>query len=218
MICAALLALLVFPAGVGLLGVEGGLPLAPTIALGAGALCAAVAPARGGACALAGLAAGAAALAGPWTMAWAASAADGAARLPFPLGGGLVLAGALTLGMGVGLARGPWVSVGRAALLVALAAALDHGPTAWAWLADEPPLSPRGAALALDLSPRAVFMESSGVDWMRQSAVYGPAGTDRIGPDLRAPYGGVVAGSCLLLIGWTLLGARLALRGRRPAP
>ena len=73
-----------------------------------------------------------------------------------------------------------------------------------AGLSAEPVWSPRAAALLLDFSPATLLVESAGVDWMRQPAVYGPAGADAIGPDLRLPWRGELAGPAVFLVGCAL--------------
>jgi hypothetical protein len=79
------------------------------------------------------------------------------------------------------------------------------------------PLEPALARLALDLSPATLVLESAGVDWMRDPAVYDPVATDRF---QRLPYRGALAGPLVLLVGCalaSLAGLRLR-RARRPVP
>ncbi|MCP3919450.1 MAG: hypothetical protein GY711_28260 [bacterium] len=64
--------------------------------------------------------------------------------------------------------------------------------------------SPPVAARLLDLSPATLVIESAGIDWMRHPAVYEPVGADAIGPELRLPWRGKLAGPVVLLVGCTL--------------
>jgi len=83
------------------------------------------------------------------------------------------------------------------------------------------PFAPPVAARLLDLSPVTLALECASVDWMRHPAVYEPVGTDSIGPELRAPWRGSLAGSTVLLVGCALaiaVGSATAARGSRPRP
>jgi len=113
--------------------------------------------------------------------------------LPESLVGSEALAGLIALGVFLGLGR--WgASVPPWALVVAVA--LDGAPGGWGLVATSPGIAPWGPATTaalLDFSPRAFVMESGAVDWMRHPEVYGPCGTDRIGPELRMGWTGSLA-------------------------
>jgi len=133
------------------------------------------------------------------------------------LGGWSAVLGLAALGAAVGgLDRA--TAFGRAVLLLALAALLDGAPTGWGLFVEAPPFGAAETARLLDASPRVLAMEAAGADWMRDPAVYGPAGADRIGPELRAPYPVRVAGLRVLLMGCVALAARVLLSPTRGTP
>ena len=113
--------------------------------------------------------------------------------------------GLMLLGSGLGsLLRGRWSldsSVLGAALFL-LAAFLTVLPGG-AGRVDGGAFEPEITAWLLDLSPASLMVESAGIDWLRHPAVYGPAGGDAIGPDLRGPWG-PLAGGVLALLGCVL--------------
>lgn len=134
-------------------------------------------------------------------------------------------AGLLMLGRGLGA-----VLVGRCggdvrsvAAAVFLGAALLSALPGGAGRVSSGAFSPQTTVWMLDLSPATLMVESAGIDWLRYPAVYGPAGGDAIGPDLRIPWnawgwapipGGVLAGGVLSLVGYAL--TCLSRRLRRP--
>jgi hypothetical protein len=134
----------------------------------------------------------------------------GAGWPPAAVCGGFFAAG-LALGRAGGLDQGVIPRAGLSLLLLAVAS----GAPAVGGLAGDAPWSPRVSARLLDLSPVVLVVESAGVDWTRHPAVYDPAGGDALGPDLRQPWRGELAGPGVLLVGCTLL--LVALR-RRVAP
>ena len=83
---------------------------------------------------------------------------------------------------------------------VLLAGALAHAPTLGGLIGPAPWPAPT-TALLLDLAPTSYVAEARGVDWMRDERIYDSAGTSSIGPDLRRPYRGSLAGWGLLLVG-----------------
>ena len=74
--------------------------------------------------------------------------------------------------------------------------------------------TPAQTARLLDLSPVTQLVELAGVDWMRHPAVYEPARTLDIGPELRGPFRGALAGPLWLLVGCALAGVGAWLRSR----
>ena len=68
--------------------------------------------------------------------------------------------------------------------------------------------APRAAALALDLSPLSLVLETGGLDWMRRPAVYEPAGVDWLGD--RRPHRAPLAACVCFVVGFgaALLGGR----------
>ena len=120
-----------------------------------------------------------------------------------------VVAGLFAAGWGMG-ARWPGGAGWTAAAALAALALLGALPTL-VGLAGDAPWSPGVAARLLDLSPLSLVLESAGVDWMRHPAVYGPAGADALGPDLRLPWRGALAGPTALVVG-----CAVARAGRRP--
>jgi hypothetical protein len=111
--------------------------------------------------------------------------------LPGPLWAALALAGLHWIGLAAGRlgSRNPW-STSAAVLLLTL------GLTALPSLGGlvRAPWPPVFAARSLDLSPVVFVEECAGVDWMRHAAVYSAVGTDSIGPELRTPWRGRLAG------------------------
>ncbi len=93
---------------------------------------------------------------------------------------------------------------GRGAAASLLVTAALTGLPGGAGLGHLPRWSPSAAARLLDLSPATLLVESAGIDWMRHPAVYAPAGADSIGPDLRLPWRGELAGPVVLLVGCAL--------------
>lgn len=121
--------------------------------------------------------------------------------LPDPQSGGEALSGLLALGVFLGAGRwGNYWPVGA----LAISAILDGAPAGWG-LIESPlggaPWGPSVAAAMLDLSPRAFVMESGALDWMRHPEIYGPVGTDRIGPELRTGWTGSMACRILFAAG-----------------
>ena len=150
------------------------------------------------------------AVGGLWYVGLLVSAERG---VPAPHWAALAWTGLFVAGFGAGCLA-PRRALAGAALALLLAALLVSLPGA-AGLPEEPVWSPRAAARLLDLSPATLLVESAGVDWMRQPAVYGPAGADAIGPDLRMPWRGELAGPAVLLLGCALaLAARYAVARR----
>lgn len=125
------------------------------------------------------------------------------------------LAGLFSAGCALGHAR-PATRVGDSGVAL-LVLALLAGLPALGGLTEPAPWSPALTARLLDLSPVVLVVESAGVDWLRHPAVYGPAGGDALGPDLRGPWSGALAGPVLLLVGCALLAATVARRAPRPA-
>ncbi|HIL36446.1 MAG TPA: hypothetical protein EYG26_03095 [Planctomycetes bacterium] len=129
-----------------------------------------------------------------------------------PVGVVLAWSGLMLLGSGLAaLMHGRW-SIDRRSLgaalffLGALLSALPGG----AGRLQGGAFDPATTAWLLDLSPATLMVESAGLDWLRHPAVYGPAGGDALGPDLRGPWG-ALAGGVLALVGYALtqLGWRL---------
>ncbi len=115
-------------------------------------------------------------------------------------------------GLGLcGAAVGAWTSrSGRrgsnaAAILLLLALVGQGAAVGWGLMGAAPPFDPELTASLLDLSPSGLVLECGGVDWMRSSVLYEAAGTDRIGPELRASWSGSVAGPVLVVVGCALL-------------
>ena len=123
--------------------------------------------------------------------------------------------GALS-GLGLsGAALGAWAArSGLSGFAVAawllLLSLLGHGAAAgWGLMGEAPAFGPGLTALLLDVSPHGFVLECGGVDWMRGPGLYEPAGTDRIGPGLRASWSGSVAAPLLVVVGCVaLLAAR----------
>lgn len=127
---------------------------------------------------------------------------------------GLAIAGYLAAGVALGRAR-PATRVADAGLLL-LGAALLAGAPSLGGLTGHGPFSPEITARLLDLSPVVLVLESAGIDWLRHPAVYGPAGGDALGPDLRGPWSGALAGTGVLLVGCGLFA--LSFLRRAPLP
>ena len=126
----------------------------------------------------------------------------------------LVLTGFFLLGVASGRStRSAWSGGGLwLTLTLALAgAAIGYGQLAR-------PLPPALTACLLDISPLSLVLESAGVDWMRHPALYDPAGTVDIGPELRQAWRGTVAGPALFVVGCLALAASSACRARTAAP
>jgi|RhiMethySRZTD1v2_1073278.scaffolds.fasta_scaffold414006_3 hypothetical protein len=151
-----------------------------------------------------------------WMAALACAGISSERTLPTPVWAALCWSGIFAAGWGIGRASAADARAVAAGLALSLAFALL--PSAGAFLGRPWP-APVSARL-LDLSPVAVCMECSGVDWLRHPAVYEPAGALDIDPSLRQPYQGKLAGPGLLLLGCALaaLGAvraRALVRARR---
>lgn len=138
-----------------------------------------------------------------------------ASALPSPL---LGAGGAAGLGV-LGAALGAWserLDPGRgipaAAFLLTLGLAGHGAATGLGLLGETPPFGPELTARLLDLSPRGFVLECGGADWMRSPSLYDPAGTDRIGPDLRGPWAGAVAAPVSVVVGCVALLAALRRR------
>lgn len=126
-----------------------------------------------------------------------------------PAGWGLaVLTGLLLAGTAAGGGDRPCARASGLLLLGMLLWILPSMGGAWG----PSPWEPHVGAYLLDLAPTTLVSESAGLDWMRHSLVYGPAGADSMGPEIRLPYRGSLAGPLSLL-----LGCALALRSRRLA-
>ncbi|MEL6715133.1 MAG: hypothetical protein AAFU73_10045 [Planctomycetota bacterium] len=121
--------------------------------------------------------------------------------------GGAAAAGLFLGGAAVAGPR-PAAALTRATALLLFAAGLDAAPRGWDLFPNAAPFPPAATARLLDASPRVLVMEAAGADWVRHPSLYGPAGTDRIGPSVRSPYR-PVAGRWVLLVGCLLLLARL---------
>ena len=144
--------------------------------------------------------------------------------LPTPASAALVLAGMVLLGAALAPwadARSGWPAtsvaasgLARAVSLFLLAACLDGAAVGWGIVEPRPPWSPELTAFLLDLSPRTLVLEAGGVDWMRHDAIYGPAGTDRLGPGIRTAWDGSVAGPLLLVVGCVAAAVRCGARAR----
>ncbi len=105
----------------------------------------------------------------------------------------LAMAGCTWIGLfGAGYAGGLWLPSG--AVLAGLVAACLSWLPGLGW-------SPAVAARLLSLSPATLVIESAGFDWMRHPAVYEPVGVDAIGPRVRLPWRGKLAGPVVLLVG-----------------
>lgn len=103
-----------------------------------------------------------------------------------------------------GLAVGRLAAVRGAAVLALVALGLTVFPAVGGHgLLGGRPLGrvdPELGALALDLSPATLAVESAGVDWMRHRSVYDPVGSEWFS-GARAPYRGALAGPTVLLVG-----------------
>jgi len=160
---------------------------------------------------MAGVAVGGAVASSPVGAAWGALPGRGAALAVLS---GLFLTGAALAPTRAEPAARARAGIGRAALLLLICWCADGAAAGWGVLRPAPPWSPEVASWLLDLSPETLLMESAGVDWMRHPAVYEAAGTDRIGPGLRAVFVGPVAGSATLLVGCAATAARALMRRR----
>ncbi|MFT4539359.1 MAG: hypothetical protein ACI835_001805 [Planctomycetota bacterium] len=85
-----------------------------------------------------------------------------------------------------------------------LALSLAYLPS-FAGVLGSAPWSPACTARLLDLSPQVYVAERRGVDWLRDPRVYDAVGASSIGPDLRTPHRGFLAGWALLVLGCTSL-------------
>lgn len=154
-------------------------------------------------------------------LVWAAIVAwlaRGSAAPPEPLGA-LAILGLYALGLATGRAGAAHdrasSGLAGAGVWLALLALLAGAPMGWGVVSQ--PWPPDVAARLLDLSPLSVVLESAGADWMRHPAVYDPAGTLDIGPQMRVAWRGTLAGPGLLVVGCAALGAAVVLRPRVPA-
>lgn len=124
-----------------------------------------------------------------------------------PTGWGLaVLSGLLLAGTALGGGGRPCARASGLLLFGTLLWILPSMGGAWG----PSPWDPQVGALLLDLAPTTLVSEAAGLDWMRHSLVYGPAGADSMGPEVRLPYRGSLAGPLSLV-----LGCALALWSRR---
>lgn len=129
---------------------------------------------------------------------------------PASLWSALALAGLYALGVATGRAtQNAWCGAG---LWLAVCGALAGSAIGFGQLAR--PWQPELAACLLDISPLSLVLESAGVDWMRHPALYDPAGTLDIGPELRQAWRGMVAGPALFVVGCFALAASSACRAR----
>lgn len=144
-----------------------------------------------------------------WSGGLALLLGGAAPELPWGLAAG---AGLFGLGAGLG-ARDPRAALARAAALLLGGALLAALPSCGG-VAGEAPWSPVLAARWLDASPASLVVECAGIDWMRHPAVYAPVGADAIGPQLRLPWRGSLAGPTVLMVGCALAwwGARASAR------
>lgn len=135
--------------------------------------------------------------------------------LPAAHWAGLALAGVALLGAALGATAGArrWRAGVAGGWLLGVACAAHGAATGWGLLQPEPPFSPEVTAWLLDLSPVGLVLESGGADWMRSPEVYDPAGTSRIGPELRLPWRGAVAAPLVVVVGCGLLALALRARG-----
>ena len=120
----------------------------------------------------------------------------------------VALVGLLCAGCGLqGLLRAPaWGAAGLLWLTCGLLAALPgQGQLSEVQLGRT---APRAAALALDLSPLSLVLETGGIDWMRRPAVYEAAGVDWLGD--RRPHRAPLAACVCFVVGFgaALLGGR----------
>ena len=116
--------------------------------------------------------------------------------VPAPLSASLAVMALYAAGMGLGA----WLSRERAAgAALLVSAGLALAPTFGGGLAK--PWEPELSAALLDASPVAWIVESAGIDWMRHPAMYDPAGTADIGPELRSGRRSWLAAVVLLVVG-----------------
>ena len=174
------------------------------------------APAAGVACGAVGLRPWPYGFAAPglWTflVGWADTSSD--RDLPHPLWSALALAGLFAAGMGVGalLPRRPAAGAGAVLLGgllltgISVQGGLGAGGESWART------HPRFAALALDVSPPALVLDTAGWDWAhRNPLVYAASGVEW---SPRVPYRGARWGPLLFGFGW-LLGELFTRRAAR---
>jgi len=135
-----------------------------------------------------------------WMIALALAGVASERALSTPVWAALAWTGIYAAGWGIGRASRSGVRACAAGLCLSVLASVL--PAAGEFLGQ--PWPPRVAARLLDLSPVSVCMESAGVDWMRQPAVYEPAGALDIDPGLRQPWRGKLAGPGLLMLGCAL--------------
>ena len=147
-----------------------------------------------------------------WALLVVALASRSAAPPAWP--GALAVCGLYALGLATGRV-GRSGAAGAGVWLAALAL-LAGAPMGWGVVTR--PWPPEIAAFLLDLSPLSVVLESAGADWMRHPAVYDPAGTLDIGPQMRVAWRGTLAGPGLLVLGCAALGAAVVSRPRSLAP
>lgn len=133
-----------------------------------------------------------------WLVALSLECAGASRVLPTPVWAGAAWSGLFLAGWALGrLDRdaAPRRAASVTLLLLALAALpIGLGLCSGAF-------SPAITARLLDLAPTSWIVESAGVDWMRHPALYEPARTFDLGPELRAPFRGALAGPALLLVG-----------------
>jgi hypothetical protein len=147
-----------------------------------------------------------------WMIAFAACGAASGRSLPTPHWAALGWCGLFAFGWGLGrlapAARATTAALLACALVVLAGAPLGFGLVPGAF-------SPALTARLLDLSPVTALVEMAGVDFMRHPLLYEGARTLDIGPELRGPIRGVLAGPLWLLVGCATLGIALR-RGPRP--
>jgi len=205
-------------------GALGALPLGagPADPVGLCVWIAAIAPAAGALAAAAGLHGLVLAPVVPvgWAFALVALDATRASGLPTPAWAAVAWSGLFAAGFGVARAVAPRPAAGvrvAAWLLVlgALAAALPVGSGIVRF--DTGAVAPAWRARALDLSPASLVVESAGVDWLLQPALYARARTSDIDPALRRAYRGRLAAPLVLVVGFALAAGGSALSRRNAA-
>lgn len=150
---------------------------------------------------------------GAWMIAFAALAAE--RSFPGAPWAACAWTGMFLAGFGLGRCAGHAVC-GLATTLAALGVVLGVLPAGAGLVSGA--FSPAATARLLDLSPVTQLVESAGVDWMRNAAPYEPARTLDIGPELRGPFRGALAGPLWLLFGCGLAGCGALLRSRSAGP
>jgi hypothetical protein len=149
-----------------------------------------------------------------WMAALALACTASTRVLPTPAWAGATWTGLFLAGWALGRSapRAAWRSSAVCALAALALSALPIG----IGLADGA-FSPGATARLLDLAPTTWVVESAGVDWLRHPAVYEPARAFDLGPELRAPFRGALAGPSILLVGCALAWTAARRARRRPA-